>query len=93
MQDPPCIHATLILTNTLGLHARAAAAFVRALSGLQAEVAVSWEGHTANGRSLLELLTLGAPKGSALEVRVSGADAEAAMAAVTQVVENRFYEE
>jgi phosphocarrier protein HPr len=93
MQDPPCIHAKLALTNTLGLHARAAAAFVRALGNLQAEVEVSWGGHTANGRSLLELLTLGAPKGSMLEVRISGTDAQAALAALTQVVENRFYEE
>lgn len=93
MQDPPCIHAKLTLTNTLGLHARAAAAFVRALGNLQAEVEVSWEGQTANGRSLLELLTLGAPQGSMLDVRISGTDAQAALAALTQVVENRFYEE
>ncbi|MEW6298745.1 MAG: HPr family phosphocarrier protein [Thermodesulfobacteriota bacterium] len=90
---PSCVHAKLVLTNTLGLHARAAAAVVQALQGLQADVTVSWAGQTANGRSILELLTLGAPQGSVLEVRATGPDAEAAVAALTRVVENRFYEE
>jgi len=87
------MQASLTLTNKLGLHARAAAAFVRALAGLQAQVTVSWEGRSVNGRSVLELMTLGAPQGSALEIQASGADADAALAALTTVVENRFYEE
>ena len=93
MSDPPHVQARLTLTNKLGLHARAAAVFVRALSGLNVQVLVSWEGRTVNGRSMLDLMTLGAPRGSVLEVQVSGADAEAALAALTKVVENRFYEE
>jgi phosphocarrier protein HPr len=93
MQVSSSVHATLILTNTLGLHARAAAAFVQALNGLDVEVTVGWDGRTVNGRSILDLLTLGAPQGSTLEVEARGADAEAAIAALTKVVENRFYEE
>lgn len=93
MPDPPHVQTQLTLTNTLGLHARAAAVFVRALTGLNAQVTVSWEGRSVNGRSVLELMTLGAPQGSALEVQVSGTDAAAALAALTTVVENRFYEE
>ena len=93
MSDPPHVQAQLTLTNRLGLHARAAAVFVRALTGLNAQVTVSWEGRSVNGRSVLELMTLGAPQGSILEVQVSGPDAEAALAALTTVVENRFYEE
>lgn len=93
MSDSLSAQALLTLTNKLGLHARAAAAFVRALAGLHAQVTVSWEGRSVNGRSVLELMTLGAPQGSALEIQVSGADAAAALAALTMVVENRFYEE
>jgi len=93
MSDPPHVQAQLTLTNRLGLHARAAAVFVRALTGLNAQVTVSWEGRSVNGRSVLELMTLGAPQGSILEVQVSGPDADAALAALTTVVENRFYEE
>jgi phosphocarrier protein HPr len=93
MVDLPAVSAQLTLRNTQGLHARAAAAFVRALSGLKADVKVSWEGRTVNGRSMLELMTLGAPCGSVLDVHVSGVDAQTALAALTKVVENRFYEE
>jgi phosphocarrier protein HPr len=93
MSDPPHAQAQLTLTNKLGLHARAAAVFVRALTGLSAQVTVSWEGRSVNGRSVLELMTLGAPQGSALDIQVSGTDAAAALAALTTVVENRFYEE
>lgn len=93
MSDNPSIQRQLTLTNIQGLHARAAAVFVRALSGLHAEVTVSWQNRTVNGRSMLELMTLGAPRGSALDISVSGVDAEAALAALTKVIENRFYEE
>jgi len=93
MSDPPHVQAQLTLTNKLGLHARAAAVFVRALTGLNAKVTVGWEGRSVNGRSVLELMTLGAPLGSTIEIQVSGAEAEAALAALTKVVENRFYEE
>jgi phosphocarrier protein HPr len=87
------LSAQLTLLNTQGLHARAAATFVRALSGLSADVRVSWEGRTVNGRSMLDLMTLGAPRGSMLEVHASGIDAQSALEALTKVVENRFYEE
>ncbi len=93
MAASPTLSTQLTLLNIQGLHARAAATFVRALSGLKAEVEVSWEGRTVNGRSMLDLMTLGAPRGSLLDVRVSGDDANAALAALTKVVENRFYEE
>jgi phosphotransferase system HPr (HPr) family protein len=93
MADVLEVSAQLTLLNTQGLHARAAAVFVRALRGLNAQVQVSWEGRTVNGRSMLDLMTLGAPRGSVLEVQISGADADAALAALMKIVENRFYEE
>jgi phosphocarrier protein len=93
MTDPSCVCAKLTLLNRQGLHARAAAAFVRALGSLRAHVTVTWEGRTVNGRSILDLMTLGAPHGSELDVQVSGEDAEAALSALTAVVANRFHEE
>jgi phosphotransferase system HPr (HPr) family protein len=93
MADTPTVQTQLTLMNTQGLHARAAAAFVRALSGLRAQVTVSWQNRTVNGRSMLDLMTLGAPYGSVLDVQVSGDDAEEALTALTKVIENRFYEE
>ncbi len=93
MADGPCVTAQLTLRNRQGLHARAAAMLVRAISNFQAEVTVRWQKHTVNGRSILELMTLGAPQGSTLEIVINGADAEATLAALTQVFEKHFYEE
>ena len=87
------IHTRLTLLNAMGLHARAAAAFVKALKDLRVEVTVSWQGQTANGRSVLDLLTLGAPQGSVLELQIQGDDADEALATLTRLVAARFDEE
>ncbi len=89
----PPLHARLTLLNAMGLHARAAASFVKAIKDLKVEVSVSWEGQTANGRSVLDLLTLGAPQGSLLELQIQGDDAEEALSTLTRLVANRFDEE
>jgi phosphocarrier protein HPr len=93
MRETPRVQTQLTLTNKLGLHARAAAAFVRALKNFQVQVTVRWQGRTVNGRSVIDLMTLGAPQGSVLEIQLNGADAEAALATLTTVIENNFYEE
>lgn len=93
MRETPSVHTQLTLTNTLGLHARAAALFVRTLSGFQAQITVSWGDRTVNGRSVIELMTLGAPQGSVLNVQGTGEDAAAALAALATLVEKRFDEE
>lgn len=93
MGELPISCTRLTLLNKQGLHARAAAAFIKALQGLDVEVLVSWEGRTVNGRSILELLTLGAPQGSVLEIHIQGADAAIALTALTKLAENRFDEE
>ena len=85
--------AQLTLTHVEGLHARVAALIVQTLRPFQAQVKVSWDGRTVNGRSVIELLTLGAPQGSALTVETNGEDAEAALAALSTVVEQRSTDE
>ena len=87
------LQTRLTLLNAMGLHARAAAAFVKTLKDLEVEVTVSWEGQTANGRSVLDLLTLGAPQGSVLELQIQGVDAKEALSTLTRLVANRFNEE
>ena len=71
MTPPPTL-VRLTLAHPEGLHARVAAMWVRSLRDCEVEVTVSWDGRTVNGRSVIELLTLGAPHGSVLEVRISG---------------------
>ncbi len=85
MTTPPTL-VRLTLAHPEGLHARVAAMWVQGLRNCEVEVMVSWNGRTVNGRSVIELLTLGAPHGSVLEVRISGADTELALSVLRQVV-------
>ena len=84
------IRATL--TNSSGLHARAAAAFVREIKNLDVAVRVSWKENEANGHSVLDLLTLGAPAGSEIEIIITGGDSQRAASQLTALVNSRFHE-
>ncbi|MBX3026641.1 HPr family phosphocarrier protein [bacterium] len=78
--------------NRLGLHARAARLLVEALRGLDAEVAIRREDQTVNAKSILEIMMLAAGPGTALEVIATGPDADAAVAAICELVEQKFNE-
>jgi phosphocarrier protein HPr len=83
----------LEMTNTLGLHLRAASLFVRVSHQFQAKVWVSCKGLRADGRSVLDLMLLGAECGVSLEIEASGPDAEEAIAALCTLIEERFHED
>lgn len=85
--------ATANICNTRGLHARASAKFVKLASGFDAEVHVTRDGVTVNALSIMGLLMLGAGNGCAIDIRAEGADAEAAVAALTDLVGRRFDED
>ena len=78
------------ITNGLGLHLRAASRLVQLAQQFQSEVRVLCEGRTANGKSILDLLTLAAQRGSRVEIETRGADAEEAAAALHELIEARF---
>ena len=82
----------LTLVNRRGLHARAAARFVREVETFAAEVVVSKDGHSVDGRSIMGLLMLGAPVGSSIAVTLRGQDADAAAEALISLVGNGFGE-
>jgi phosphotransferase system HPr (HPr) family protein len=78
--------------NTHGLHARPAAAIVRALYSFSADVAITYRRKTANARSVLGLLMLGVPCGSSIKVKAWGSDADAALKALETLFLARFSE-
>ncbi len=80
------------ITNQLGLHARAAARFVRLASQFTASVRVARGSRELDGKSILGLLLLGAARGSTIIIRADGADAEAAVAALAALVADGFGE-
>jgi phosphocarrier protein len=82
----------LEIQNKLGLHARAAALFVQTVNRFSCQVTVSNDGMTADGRSIMGMLTLGATQGSKIQVEASGEDAEKALHAIEKLLDNRFNE-
>jgi phosphocarrier protein len=82
----------LEVRNKLGLHARAAALFVQTVNKFSSQVNVSNDGVTADGRSIMGMLTLGATQGSKIHVEVTGEDAETALRAIEKLLDNRFNE-
>ena len=81
------------LKNKLGMHARAAAQFVRTAQKYQARIFVERNGQSANGKSILGILTLACPMGGMITVRAEGEDAGAALVELEELIENTFGEE
>ena len=82
------------IVNKRGLHARASAKFVAAVSAMDGcEVRVAKDGYCAAGGSILGLMMLGAAKGDAVEVTVSGEAAEQRLAELVAMVEDGFGED
>jgi len=82
----------LEIKNKLGLHARAAVLLVQTVNRFSARVTFSKDGQSADGRSIMGVLTLGAPQGTLIEVEVAGDDAEQALKAIEKLVNRKFNE-
>jgi phosphocarrier protein len=80
------------IVNPLGLHARPSAEFVKLASRFRSDVSVSKDGLDVNGKSIMGVMTLAAECGSQLTIRVEGDDAEAAAAALAELVAKGFSE-
>ena len=81
------------ITNSRGLHARAAAKLVTLAERFSACLQVSREGQKVPACSIMGLMMLGAGKGSTVEIEAEGWDAKEALEAVAGLVEAGFHEE
>lgn len=81
------------IINRLGLHARAAAKFVKMANRFNASVKIEKDGILIDGKSILGILTLAAVQGTKITLTISGADENSAMKALVSLIENRFDEE
>ncbi len=87
------ISRDLLIINKRGLHARASAKFVQTVERFDAQVWVTRGGETVGGTSIMGLMMLAAGPGTTITVAAAGPDAEAALAAITELVESKFNEE
>ena len=85
--------ATASFCNTRGLHARASAKFVKLASTFDAEIHVTRDGVTVNALSIMGLLMLGAGNGCTIDISAEGAEAEAAVAGLVDLVARKFDED
>ena len=91
MSEPP--HERVVtIVNQRGLHARAAAKFVKSAELFDATIEVVKGDVTVTGTSILGLMLLAAGKGTELVLRASGSDADAALKTVAELVERGFDE-
>ena len=82
----------LAIINEKGLHARASAKFVETVERYDARVTVEKDGMSVSGDSIMGLLMLAASRGTSIEVRTSGAEADKLAAALEALVADRFGE-
>jgi phosphocarrier protein len=89
--DP--LRRTVTICNKRGLHARAAARFVKLAYEFNAEVMVAKNGTAVSGRSIMGLMMLAAGPGTAIELRATGPEAERAVAALAELICGGFNED
>jgi phosphocarrier protein len=82
-----------VVRNRLGLHARAAAVFVKKANEFKSDVFLEREGKAVNGKSIMGVLLLACPFGSRLLLRVEGEDEELAFSELGRLIDNGFDEE
>lgn len=80
------------IRNRAGMHARAAVKFVQLAAHFKSEIRVINDGVAVNGKSIMGLLTLVAALGVPIIIEAEGPDAEAAVAALAELVDNGFGE-
>ena len=83
----------IVISNELGLHARAATKFVQLAGKYPCDVVVSKDGHDVNGKSILGVLMLVASNGPTIVVSAKGPQAADAVAALVKLVQDKFGEE
>ncbi|MEW6439480.1 MAG: HPr family phosphocarrier protein [bacterium] len=81
------------ISNRLGIHARPAALFAKAASRFQSDIRVIKDGLEINGKSIMGIMMLAAAQGNTITIRADGADEEAAIRTLENLLENRFGEE
>jgi phosphocarrier protein len=80
------------IVNKLGLHARAAAKLTQIASGFTSDIWLSRSGRRVNAKSIMGVMMLAAGQGTSVVIEAKGDDADAAIAAIAQLVADRFGE-
>ena len=86
------VRVDIVISNELGLHARAAGRFVDAATSYNCEVWLSKDGNRVNGKSIMGILTLAAARGETVTVEVDGENEAVALEELRTLIEKGFGE-
>ena len=86
------ITKTIRISNRLGLHARASAKLTKLAGTFRSDIHMSRAGRRVNAKSIMGVMMLAAGLGSDVEVETAGEDEDAAMAALTALIDDKFGE-
>jgi len=86
------IKASITISNKLGLHARASAKLTKLAGSFQSDVFMSRNDRRVNAKSIMGVMMLAAGIGSIVELEVVGTDEQAAMDALTALINDKFGE-
>ncbi len=92
MTGKDVVRKKLVIANELGMHVRPASLFARTAGKFNASVMVKKGEQHVDGKSIMQLLMLGALQGTEIIVEAEGDDSDEAMAAIEEIVQNNFGE-
>lgn len=81
---------SVTIEHNLGLHLRAAGALVQLASRYQSKLSIKYGTLTANGKSIMSVLSLAAPCGATLEISAEGNDADEALSSIIELIQHNF---
>ena len=87
------LEKTILITNRLGLHARASAKFVELISKCKSKFVIKKGKKIVNGSSLLGLMTLAASKGTEIKIQCTGENSQEDLSKLVNLIKNNFGEE
>lgn len=85
--------AEVAIINKLGLHARASAKLVSLAAEFKSEITLARNGQQVNAKSIMGVMMLAAAQGTKLQVCADGKDEAKALAALSELINNRFGED
>jgi phosphocarrier protein HPr len=86
------LKTTIRISNKLGLHARASAKLTKLAGSFPCDIHLSRNGRRVNAKSIMGVMMLAAGLGSEVDIETEGADEEAAMQAITALIDGKFGE-
>ena len=81
------------IVNKLGMHARAAAKFVKLASTFTSDIEIEKDSRRVNAKSIMGVMMLAASKGSTVTIHANGSDAANSIAALEKLINDRFDED